>query len=213
MKELRYTLIADGSSDRVFIPILNWLLIKLGIDGAIQHEWANLGRLPNPPKSLDEKIAIGLELYPCDILFVHRDAEKKSRQTRLNEINQAIQKAKIKDFPVVCIIPIRMLEAWLLFDKQAIRKAAGNPCSKSKVHLPSLKMVENLPDPKKYLLELLRNASELQGRRLKQFKANERQTIHRLAEIITDFSPLYQLSAFQALERDLSDILKERGWL
>ena len=74
-----------------------------------------------------------------------------------------------------------------------------------------LRSPNNLTDPKKILCKALETASELRGRRLKKF--NERQAIHRLAEIIRDFSPLYQLSAFQALKQDLSKTLKSQRWL
>ena len=106
-----------------------------------------------------------------------------------------------------------MLEAWLLFDEQAIRRAAGNPKGRSKIKLPSLKSIERLADPKKTLFEALRDASNKRGRRYKNFRRDEREVIHRLAEIIGDFSPLYQLSAFKALEEDLSEVLKHKGWL
>jgi hypothetical protein len=59
------------------------------------------------------------------------------------------------------------------------------------------------------LLESLKKASELKGRQLKKF--NSREKIHRLANVINDFSPLHQLSAFQELKRELSDKLCSRG--
>jgi hypothetical protein len=210
MKELRYTLISDGSSDRAFLPILKWLLIDLGIDYAIRDKWADFTRLPNPPKSLQEKISVALDLYPCHLLFIHRDAEKESRQKRLDEIQEALRLANISDFPVVSVIPIRMLEAWLLFDKSAIRQAAGNPNGKCEVRLPTLKKVEDLPDPKSELLNILKDASELNGRRLKNFR--ERQAVQNIARNIKDFSLLNNLSAFQALKEDLAETIKNQGW-
>ena len=211
MTELRYTLISDGTSDRAFLPILTWLLIKLGVKCAIQSEWADLSRLPNPPKSLPEKITAALDFYSCDLLFVHRDAEKEDREKRVMEINCAIQQAEINNLPIVYVIPIRMLEAWLLFSEQAIRQAAGNPHGKTPIKLPASNTVENIPDPKSMLCKLLRDASELTGRRRKKF--NERQAIHQLADRIKDFSPLHNLSAFQALRTDLAETLNSQGWL
>jgi hypothetical protein len=211
MKPLRYTLISDGSSDRAFLPILNWLLIDLGIKSAIQGKWADLRMLPNPPKSLQEKISVALDLYLCDLLFIHRDTENESREKRLDEIQEAIELAKITDVPVVSVIPIKMLEAWLLFDQPAIRKAAGNPNGKCQITLPALNKAEELSDPKSELLKILMDASGLKGRRLKKF--NETQSIQRLADLIDDFSPLKDLSAFQALKTDLAETLKKQGWL
>ncbi len=53
MNEFTYTLITDGSSDRALEPILTWLLRQfLKENVAIQSEWADLRRVPNPPKKL-----------------------------------------------------------------------------------------------------------------------------------------------------------------
>ena len=90
MRELRYTLVSDGSSDRALLPILSWLLIEHRVLCPIQAEWADLGRLRNPPKTLASRIEWSLDLYPCDMLFVHRDAEiraeRRSYQQRKAEI-------------------------------------------------------------------------------------------------------------------------------
>ena len=61
MKEIRYTLLSDGSSDKALLPILSWLLYQHCPEYAIQSQWADLGRLPKPPKQLPEKINKGRE--------------------------------------------------------------------------------------------------------------------------------------------------------
>jgi len=66
MKELCYTLLSDGSSDKALMPILTWLLRKYQVECAIQSNWADLRRLPKPPKTLLPRIISSLELYPCD---------------------------------------------------------------------------------------------------------------------------------------------------
>lgn len=214
MKELKYTLLTDGTSDKALIYILNWLLQECGADCAIQSEWADLSRLRIKPKSFSERISKSLELYPCDLLFIHRDAEKEPRQNRVNEIQKAIKGiAPPIAIPYICVIPVRMMEAWLLFDEAAIRRAADNPSRRQPLSLPSLKKVEQLPDPKQYLCQLLRDASGLTGGRLKKFKSKEREKIQRVAQLINDFSPLHTLSAFQALENDVKGLLKQQGFL
>jgi hypothetical protein len=198
MKELCYTLLSDGSSDRAFIPILDWLFQENKVRLAVQGKWANLGQLPKPPKPLEDRIAITLQLYPCDLLF----------------IKKALDKIKIDDRQlIIYIIPIRMLETWLLFDEFAIKKVAGNPHSKDRLNLPKINSLENLSNPKEKLCEILRNTSGLTGRKLKDFKAREREKIHRIAWEIKDFSVLRQLSAFQILETDIRDILQQNNWV
>lgn len=123
MKELRYTLLSDGSSDRALIPLLTWLLRTHRVECAIQPKWADLRRVPKPPKKLSERIRLSLALYPCDLLFIHRDAEKEPHEVRVAEIQEAISQAvkSVRVPPAVCAVPVRMQQAWLLFDEAALR--------------------------------------------------------------------------------------------
>ena len=211
MKRLRYTLVADGPSDRSLIPILTWLLRKSCGPRPIHGEFADLRRLPNPPRTLAERIDRGLELYPCDLLFVHRDAERANVEDRMAEIVRALRKTKAAPLPVICVIPVRMQEAWLLIDEAALRHAAGNPNGREPLNLPSVGTLEALPDPKDTLHDLLRRASGLRGRRLASF--NERLSGHRVAEMIEDFRPLYRLTAFQRLTVEVGRTAKRQGWI
>ena len=129
MEELRYTLLSDGPADKALMPILTWLLRQHIPNLPIQSRWADLRRLPRPPRELHERIRESVRLYSCDLLFVHRDAEAISLEVRLNEIRQAVLNARVENetSTVVCVVPVRMTEAWLLFDIDAIRQAAGNP--------------------------------------------------------------------------------------
>ena len=210
MHELRYTLLSDGSSDRALIPILTWLLRDLGLDCAIEPQWAGLGRIKQIRKdSFEERIRLALDLYPCELLFIHRDAEKESHAERIEEIRRTIKKISIPA-PTICVVPVRMTEAWLLCDLYALRRAADNPNGKVEVQLPPIREIEKLPDPKEYLYNLLRKASELSGRRLKKFPVADR--VHRIAETIESFESLRTLSAFAALESELNDLITQQKW-
>ena len=211
MKELRYTLLSDGSSDKALLPLLTWLLQEHLVECAIQSAWADLRRLPKPPTKLLPRIINSLELYPCDLLFVHRDAERETREKRVAEIQAAMKQAGESAFvPAVCVVPVRMQEAWLLFDEIAIRKASGNPNGKQLLQLPAINRIELLPDPKNILHDLLRQASGLTGRRLKDFPVRER--AQRVAELIDNFSPLRALPAFIALEAEIETVAQVQGW-
>lgn len=212
MKEIRYSVITDGPSDQALIPLLTWILRNYLVEYAIQPQWADLSRLPRPPKPLQDRIKVGLELFPCDLLFIHRDSEREAYETRKQQIHEAVQKVKeTKDFLSICVIPVRMQEAWLLFDESAIRLASGNPNGSSPLQLPRLAEIENQPDPKLILYSLLKEASGLQGRRLQKFSVST--SARRVAEFIEDFTPLRILPAFNALERDIANALSLGGWL
>ncbi|UFP94355.1 hypothetical protein [Gloeobacter morelensis] len=205
MQELKYTLLSDGSSDRALIPILSWLLRQHLGDISIQEQWADLSRLRNRPRNLAEKINTSIYLYPCDVLFVHRDAEREPWQKRLEEINQAVANCNKLYTSVVRVIPVRMQEAWLLFDIVALRNAAGNPSGNEPLELPRLSQVEYLADPKQTLHDLLRCACGLQGRRRNRFIPE--QAAVRVTEFAEDFSALRALSAFQALEEEIKQFI------
>ena len=208
MRSLTFTLLSDGASDRALIPALQWLLQEhSSLD--FQSQWADLrGRIPSL-RGLAARIEAALALYPCDLLFVHRDGEGEPRETRVREIRESLPQSSA--VTAVCVVPVRMQEAWLLFDEAAIRRAADNPRGRIPLEIPALRRLESLPDPKDILQSLLEEASGLASRRLRRFSSAPR--THRVAELIQDFSPLRQLSAFQALEGDLKAVLTERGWL
>jgi hypothetical protein len=212
MSTLRFTLVTDGPTDAVLLRPLHWLLIKNDVVRPIEAVWADLRALPKPPTQLVDKIRFALELYPCDLIFVHRDAERESSENRIAEIRRSIRLVSPDLFtrPHVCVVPVRMTEAWFLFDEAKIRRAAGNPAGSSTLSLPSMSRVESLPDPKATLRELFIQATELPQRRLKRFKFER--AVYRLAELIEDFSPLLQLPAFRQLENELKTVIESSQW-
>lgn len=212
MEELQYTLLSDDPADKALMPILTWLLRQYVPNLPIQSSWADLRRLPRPPRELHERIRESVRLYSCDLLFVHRDAEATSLEVRLNEIRQVVLDASIENeiSTVVCVVPVRMTEAWLLFDIGAIRQAAGNPNGTVPLNLPILSKVESLPDPKRILHNMLREATELGTYRRRRFDTNR--AVQRIPECIEDFSPLRGLSAFIALEEEVKETIESQCW-
>ena len=204
MNILRFTLVTDGSSDIVLLPILRWLLIENGVTIAIEAKWADLRRLQKKSLKLKDKILSALEFYPCELLFIHRDAEREPREKRIEEIKKALK--EVGAVPSnVCVIPVRMQEAWLLFNENAIRSAAGNRNGRMQLTIPPLSKLETLSNPKDDLHDLLRQASGLQGRRLKNF--NVRNQVRRVADFVNDYSSLRELPAFLALENDIKQTI------
>jgi hypothetical protein len=211
---LEYTLVADGSSDRALLPILSWLLRSLGVSSGIDPKLADFRFLHKPPRSLRDRVRQSIAYYPCHLLFVHRDAETEPREARVDEIRRAVEEV-CRDLdsvaPAVCVVPVRMMEAWLLADEAAIREAADNPQGRHPIDLPNLGRLEDLPDPKQVLHDLLRTASGYTGRRRRNMNTHAR--VLRVSERITDYSRLRQLPAFRALEQDLCDVVTARGWV
>jgi hypothetical protein len=210
MDSLRYTLVADGSAERALLPVLDWLLREVFPHLAFTGQFADTRGLRKASNSLVDRLGIALALFPCDLLFIHRDAENQPPERRYTEIREALE--TLQSAPrAVCVVPIRMTEAWLMFDEAAIRYAAGKPHGRQPLDLVPLSRAEGHPDPKRHLHEQLISASEYKGRRLADFKDELPQSVYRLASLIEDFSPLRQLSAFQRLEDDLRRLTFEQG--
>jgi len=212
LKDLQYTLLSDGPTDKALMPILSWLLYQRLPRCAVQHRWADLRPLPKPPKVLHEWIQTAIELYPCNLLFVHRDAEGESLLGSRSEVDDAVRQACGTGVipPAIATVPVRMTETWLLFDAQAIRNAAGNPNGSIKLDLPRLTELESLPDPKSTLHNLILKATELGTHRRARFDVGT--AIQRIPEYIDDFSPLRGLPAFAALETRIVDVIREQRW-
>lgn len=192
---IRVTLIGDGSSDRVLVRVIEWVLREHGVPAAVQ--WADLRVLPNPPTGLAARARKALELYPAEVLFIHRDAEREPHGDRVTEVMLA---ADTLDVRCVCVVPVRMTEAWFLFDERAIREAADNPSGVTPLALPRTSDLDGVPDPKETLREALRLASGRNGRRLKKFDTAK--AFYRLADRIDAFSPLRCLQAFTRFEEE-----------
>lgn len=206
MRPLRFTISADGSSDSVLVPILQWAIARdhPGVIPDIQFvDYTISGR---PPGTLERRLKTALRLFPCDVFVVHRDAETQPWSHRESEILRALESLPERS-PAVLVIPVRMTEAWLLLDESAIRRAAGNPAGRAPLLLPSVSRLEQLPDPKSVLHESLRIASGLTGRRLRNVRPE--QQARRVAELIQTFEPIEDLPAFQRFRESLQIAIQQ----
>ena len=170
MQPLRYTFLGDGPSDRALMPIIDWLLRDhrwIQEAGFVEQAADLWSPTVAPVKTLEERIRTARELYPCDSLFVHRDAEREPLEVRWREIDAATPRSGGQWVPIV---PVRMTEAWLLIDESAIRSAADNPAGTAPLDLPEVARLEQLPNPKEILHRSLLAASEKRGRRRESFK-------------------------------------------
>lgn len=205
---LRYLLISDGSSDCCLLHVIDWLLRDLVPTLEVSAIWADPAEYAPSSLSLVERIPRALSFYDCDLLFIHRDAEKEPPNVRVAEAVAALAQSATRK-PAVIVVPVRMTEAWLLTDENAIRRAADNPNGKVALKLPFIQALESLPDPKESLFGLLRYACELPPHRKRRFDV--RQRIHRVAELTPSFAALRSLPAFRRFESMTLSTLSEMG--
>ena len=200
LSSFRTALLAEGNSDRVLIPILSWLLSEclpkdIPYDEPIFIEPVLLS---GTSKELSERIPRALEAQPCDLLFVHRDADAnkqehgKGIETRIKEITDA-EATLISPHPIVCVIPVQETEAWLLIDEDAIWSVSGTSKRRVSLGLPKGKAIERRADPKSVLKQALQDTGCNDPGR----------AFYRLPSAIKNYSLLRQLSAFTVLEKEL----------
>jgi hypothetical protein len=202
MKRITATLITDGSSDKLLAPLIE-LLFNEHTEMPYQVNFAE--GLPTSAAGLDSRICSALELFPCDILFVHRDAEGIKASLRQQEIESSWPKSQ-QTAVLICVVPIRMTEAWLIANENPIRSAVGNPNGSTSLNLPAAKDIESLPDPKAVLFAALTAASGLNASRKRRFKPH--QFRHRVSELTDDLVPLRKLSSFRHLEAQMQEFLR-----
>jgi hypothetical protein len=207
MPTIDCSLVSEGSSDAALLPLIRWTVAQHASPCPVEVVWADLRHSRKPARTLAEKIAEAVALYPCNILFVHRDADRAPPDWRRSEIAEAVDRAREHGLrvPHVCVIPVRMQEAWLLLDPVAIRRAVGNPNGRDALDMPPTTRIEEIPDPKRVLYDLLKTACGLHGRRLRAFDPGRQARM--VSEYMSNVAVLRELRAFRRFESDVQEVL------
>lgn len=190
-RQLTWSVVADGGTDRLLVPIIQWAIHRLDPDVEI---------LEPEFRKRHGSVVDFLGGYESGVMlvFVHRDSENLSLQQRLREFEAVTQPN------VVPVVPVQMSEAWILFDGAAVAKAAGSPASR--VSVPAIAEIEGISNPKERLDQLLfRAAGSPTGRRGRNFKRSIVDRRVSVAEYVSDYAPLGHLSAFRRFQRSLAE--------
>jgi hypothetical protein len=169
-------LFAEGATDNRFLPVV--------IQRSTQKLIATRGRdttdvleplivsVSTEIRGGDERIldaARQTEGYHA--LIIHADADHPTRDRALTERFQPglllVQEEDINHH-LVPLIPIRMTEAWVLADPEALLKVIGTRMTINDLGLPSHPhQIESDPDPKQTLNGVIQRATAQRGRRRK----------------------------------------------
>jgi hypothetical protein len=142
-----------------------------------------------------------------DVVFVHRDAEAQDPERRYAEAQAGVDAVR-PGLAHVTVVPIRMTEAWLLVDEQAIRRVAGRPASTMPLGLPDIRRVEMIPDPKATLARALEVAAGCTGRRRERFVRDFGEHRRLLLERLDHAGPVTRLESWRRLETDIVATLR-----
>ncbi|MFL9929826.1 hypothetical protein P0D88_11285 [Paraburkholderia sp. RL18-103-BIB-C] len=196
--KIRFILTGEGTSDLYLVDHIESVLIEEGFI-EVSGEAPDLSMLQRPVgRTVREKLSVLLKLYPnIDVIFIHRDADNAGMALREQEIFAAADGLVAAD-RIIPVIPVTKLETWLLTDREAIKRVAGNAAYRGSLDcIPAPRQLENVQDTKGLLLHALCEASETQGTRLKKFKSRFFEMRARLAFDLDANGPVRHLASYQ----------------
>jgi hypothetical protein len=198
--------LAEGSSDLPLAEIVESIFLDKGIRLTLSSPDFTALKVK---KDVRSQVDAGMQLSggaPVNVVVVHRDADGDGMDRRVQEIQTATN--HLTESAVVGIIPVRMTEAWLLLDEQAIRQVAGNPKGSTPLNLPTVREAERVADPKALLFEVIMRAANVTGRRrertARRFNQNRRQLLERLDRA----GPVCSLKSWQAMVDRIDEVIE-----
>lgn len=213
MRWLGLALVAEGPTDYRFLPSV---LYRLTEDLCLHHGLSAVEVDPVRALELDRTIRDRTEQIVAaarqaegsyQVLFLHTDgagdpeAAIRERFVRWNRGLAALGRA---DERAIAVVPVREMEAWALSDGEALRGAFGTTLSDDQLGLPRRTQdVENVRDPKRTL-----EAAYERAFRPRTPKRPVVAALEAIAERVA-LARLRLLPAFQRLEQDLRDALRE----
>jgi hypothetical protein len=217
-------LFAEGRTDESFLPIIIQRTAKelLSLHGhpEIDVLLPNVMSKPSSTSILEECILHAAhEAYGHHALIVHSDADDRGyKQTLVERFHpgyERVQRARISENNVcehlVPIIPVRMLEAWMLADSDALCHMMGTKVKKQASKLPAIlgipakaKLVESETDPKDTLNNAIKRAYPGQSR----VWGSIRGRLYEELAFKISLDRLYQVPSYQQFTHDLTTALK-----
>ncbi|WP_271008266.1 hypothetical protein [Paucibacter sp. B51] len=209
--KVKFLLTGEGTSDLRLVDHLQAVLIEEGFS-EVSGEAPDLAMFPAPVgRSVPEKIGALIKHYPTtDIIFVHRDSDNVDIAVREKEIHDAAIAVGVEN-RVVPIIPICMIETWLLTDPQAIKIVAGRKSYQQNIHcMPAIRNLESVRDSKTLLLSALCEASGAEGGKLRKFKRLFPEMRARLMYDLDPQGPVNGLPSYQIFRKRVREFAKQR---
>ncbi len=213
MNTLMLGLYAEGRTDERFLPII---IQRTSEKLLIQHDRSNIEanepeiiRVRNSDRynSKAERIFAAAHVaYGYHALVIHSDADdltyQQAYQERFGPGKELLKDQKRACRDLIPIIPVRMVEAWMLADSEALQKALS--IKKNFNFLKRSRQVESYTDPKDVLDQVIRAAypdypklwSKLRGKLYAE-----------LAPLIR-LELLYQVPAYREFVRELAKTFK-----
>jgi hypothetical protein len=209
--KVSFILIAEGSSDLRLVEHIERILIEEGFEEA-RGEAPDLGRFQQPiGTTVKEKLQAVVKYFPsAEIVFIHRDADNAGVEARRGEIMAAALGVISMD-KIVPIIPVKMLETWLLADRELISRVAGGRDPQTELSsLPPIRQLESKSQTKSILQDALCEASGL--KRDSQLSAFRKRFSEMRARLVLDLDPdgpVRQLSSYKTFRESIRQVVQK----
>lgn len=205
-KQLFIGLAVEGSTDMRFLKsIVQRTFMRIAYEKSDQDIDIDVFeiRVPKAGKSFKEFVASasqdGLKKYGVLVMTVHSDSDRETIQQRMEDkfipAQQYLDTLDDNEFcrVIVPIIPMKMVEAWMLADTNLLKEELGTSLSDSELGFH--RSPEDIANPKSLIEEAIRSVQQLLPKKRRTL------TIGDLYEIMGDkisYDSLYSLSSFQA---------------
>jgi len=216
------SLYAEGPTDERFLPVVirRTAVVILGRRSSVPVEV--------PPPTIVERdqfaevvgqeervLCAARQAAEGHVLLVHADADDRSRSRAFAEKCapgfERVADARLGGERVcaelVAVIPVRMTEAWMLADPEALADVLGGGLTPAQLELPDPpKRVESVHDPKATLHRLMREA---QGRR----RLRPIGVLYEPVATRVNLDRLGRVPAYAQFVKDLTSALTRTGFL
>jgi hypothetical protein len=201
-------LVSEGPTDRTFLPeLLRRAILDMTV--ACSGPVVEVAIVPLGVRHSQVREVLGAlaGATPFDLILYHHDGyPAKTATAKIEELRTALAAAPRAE-PLVPVVPVREVEAWLLADPDAVARVAGvRPATVTRSLPPEPHQVEDLPEPKANLEAALKPVTR--GGFLKTTTAER---FGRVAENI-DLARLGRVPSFQRWWNDMDAALEKLGY-
>lgn len=205
-----FILLGEGSSDLRLTEHIEQILIMEGFD-EVSGDAPDLSMFVQPVGlTVKSKLEAVIKHYPgVDLIFIHRDADNAGIAAREQEIIDACSDLHLTAV-IVPVVPVKMLEAWLLADQDKIKMVGGGRGYRGNIEgVPSIAALENVRDAKSVLLSALCEVSGASGGRLRDFKKRFPEMRARLTYDLDPDGPVNGLDSYRRFRQAVAQVAQQ----
>lgn len=223
MTTLITALYAEGRTDERFLPVIlqRTLVDLLGHrSNRVVDVWLPMLVKPDQKSSRAEDIlAVARKATGSHLLFVHADADHLTWTKALSErvlpgislVQERLTAGEAVCRDLVPVIPVQMVEAWMLADPEALRATVGTVLSPDELGIPmQAHEIEGEARPKERLAAIMRAAYAQRPRRRRSVNIGD--LYQPLADQVS-LERLNRLPAYRQLVGDLTTALTSLGFI